>query len=190
MDRKKYPWTKAENESDKRIENFSEPEADFPEPPPAPPPGQTLEKPVYAGPEFMGRRPRERSNDGENAGRGYIKGHNEPPVQAVYAAPRIIDRKGRPRAEKVYAGPEFPKKEPEMIEVYAGPEYFERRSDLPDDAPAVPPFMAVYAGPEYFSGINGQGAGAYVPRCEKCGAIVKESYKFCPECGAPLTKKI
>lgn len=193
MDKNKYPWTKAENEPDGNAGTPEETGIDFPEPPPAPPPGQTLEKPVYAGPEFFGsKRRRETSAEGVYAGPEFFRDRTEPPVQAVYAAPLIIDRKRRPRAEKVYAGPEWPKniKETEMNEVYAGPEYFGGLPDEPaEDAPA-PQFMMVYAAPGFFPGQNSGNAGSAGQYCERCGTPVKESYNFCPECGAPLTKKI
>lgn len=79
---------------------------------------------------------------------------------------------------RVYAGPS---KDRRMEEVYAGP-------------PVDEPMAAVYAGPEYFNGING-GAGVQIPPvqmpefCKKCGNPLKDEFRFCPYCGAPIPKE-
>ena len=75
---------------------------------------------------------------------------------------------------EVYAGPPF---EPDQVEgVYAGP-------------PIQEPMMCVYAGPEFFNGGAVRPAGAWVKYCAACGGVIRDEYKFCPSCGAPIPRE-
>ena len=95
-------------------------------------------------------------------------------MEGVYAGPPTREPMGR-----VYAGP--PTRDP-MEEVYAGP-------------PLDEPMMCVYAGPEYFNGTKSDGMGAFIPPeqmpafCKSCGNPLRDDYKFCPACGAPVPKE-
>lgn len=192
----KYPWTKAENTPSDDSFRDVEPILDLPEPPPAPPAGQTLEKPVYAGPEFFGKRRPYKAAEGVYADPEYVKIRPEPPVQAVYAAPRFDRRGEKLSTDRVFEGSKLKRSESETetLDVYAGPEYFGGLPDEPEeDASSVPEpqFMMVYAAPGFFPGENGRNKGGERDlKCERCGAPVKSEYNFCPECGASLLKKI
>ncbi len=141
---------------------------------------------VYSGPEMMSRR-----GSGKDAS-----------VKCVYAGPEMMRRpKSDAVMEDVYAGPEIMERSaPEGPEEEAPPVPEEEKADelIPKDLPKPPPemMMCVYAGPEYFNPQPGPALGVKVenippekPWCKKCGALLEETDKFCPNCGEAVPKE-
>lgn len=155
---------------------------------------------VYAGPEDLGEP--EPSNDA-----GSDEPEPEEPAAPVYAGPDPSVISG------VYAGPA---PAPDQFgPVYAGPPVDQRQFMA---AYAGPPtdsrqYMMVYAGPAqmsdpsrydsrntagiFFGGPFSAGTPASAAdqinpnskKCEKCGALMPNDYKFCGYCGKPFPKQ-